>query len=193
MDGLPATQGDRRWCPTGHAPARPAPSGRTCARIGLSLNKLSVLSHVYRHGPTTAGAVAAAAHQRPQSLTRVFAELKRDGLISRIRDETDRRHQVLELTSAGRTALVADMVERDAWLALALAELTETEQEVFAWQVSSWTGSPTRSPTSPSSQGLGRNATPRQPISKDGRTRPGPSPLRRHDDRRGCRRPSGRR
>lgn len=101
------------------------------AQDGLSLNKLSVLSHVYRHGPTTAGAVAAAAHQRPQSLTRVFAELERDGLISRIRDETDGRHQVLELTSAGRTALVADMVERDAWLALALAELTETEQEVL--------------------------------------------------------------
>ncbi|MGP0108338.1 MAG: MarR family winged helix-turn-helix transcriptional regulator [Acidimicrobiales bacterium] len=101
------------------------------AAEALSLNKLSVLSHVYRHGPTSAGALAAAAHQRPQSLTRVFAELERDGLISRFRDETDRRHQVLELTSAGRAALVADMAERDAWLALALAELTETEREVL--------------------------------------------------------------
>lgn len=101
------------------------------AQDGLSLNKLSVLSHVYRHGPTTAGALAAAAHQRPQSLTRVFADLELDGLISRSRDEVDRRHQVLELTSAGRAVLVADMVERDAWLALALAELTETEQEVL--------------------------------------------------------------
>ena len=101
------------------------------ATEGLSLNKLSVLSHLHRHGPTTAGALAAAAHQRPQSLTRVFAELERDGLITRRRDASDRRQQVVALTAAGRAALIADMAERDAWLARALAGLTETEREVL--------------------------------------------------------------
>jgi len=97
---------------------------------GLSLNKTSVLGYLWRNGPMPAGALAAADSQRPQSLTRVFAELERDGLISRVRDDRDGRQRVLELTAAGREALARDMAERDAWLAAALTTLTDTEREV---------------------------------------------------------------
>ncbi len=97
----------------------------------LSLNKLGVLSDLHRQGPTSAGALAAIAHQRPQSLTRVFAELESDGLVSRTQDVSDRRQQVLAITSDGRAALATDMAQRDAWLALALAELTDIEREVL--------------------------------------------------------------
>jgi DNA-binding MarR family transcriptional regulator len=96
----------------------------------LSLNKLSVLSNLRRHGPATAGGLAAADHQQPQSLTRVFAELQRDGLISRVRGQEDRRQAMLDITVAGTSALTRDMAERDAWLAAALTELTETERQV---------------------------------------------------------------
>src|SRR5579884_2508910 len=65
----------------------------------LSTNKLAVLSHLYRNGPTTAGRIAAVEHQRPQSLTRVFAELERAGLIARTSSPRDRRQSVLELTA----------------------------------------------------------------------------------------------
>lgn len=98
---------------------------------GLSLNKSSVLAHLRRNGPMSAGALAAADHQQPQSLTRVFAELERDGLISRARDEHDGRQRVLELTESGRQALAEDMAWRDAWLDVALADLTETERQVL--------------------------------------------------------------
>jgi DNA-binding MarR family transcriptional regulator len=97
----------------------------------LSLNKLSVLSDLHRGGPASAGALAASAHQRPQSLTRVFGELESDGLISRTQDESDRRQQVLTITTVGRVALATDMSQRDAWLARALAELTDVECEVL--------------------------------------------------------------
>src|SRR5436309_3921756 len=80
----------------------------------LSANKLGVLSHLHRHGPATAGELAAAEHQRPQSLTRVFAELEQAGLVTRIRDERDRRQSVLALTPEGTAALARDMAERDA-------------------------------------------------------------------------------
>ncbi|QUQ66155.1 MarR family winged helix-turn-helix transcriptional regulator [Kutzneria sp. CA-103260] len=93
----------------------------------LSLNKLVVLSHLYRGGPSTPGEITLAAWQRPQSLTRVFAELAREGLITRRPSERDGRESVLDLTEAGRAALVADAGQRDAWLTAALAELTETE------------------------------------------------------------------
>ncbi|MCO6004115.1 MarR family transcriptional regulator [Actinoallomurus purpureus] len=97
----------------------------------LSVNKLGVLSHLHRHGPATAGELAAAEHQRPQSLTRVFAELEQAGLMTRIRDERDRRQSVLAITPAGTTALARDMAERDAWLASAMAGLSDTERQVL--------------------------------------------------------------
>src|SRR5882757_4435235 len=98
---------------------------------GLSANRLGVLGHLRRHGAATPGEVAAAERQRPQSLTRVFAELEADGLISREPGTTDRRQSLLTLTAAGHRALERDMAERDAWLATALGTLSETEREVL--------------------------------------------------------------
>ncbi|MHA6762136.1 MarR family winged helix-turn-helix transcriptional regulator [Streptacidiphilus sp. PAMC 29251] len=97
----------------------------------LSSNKISVLGHLYRQGPATPGRIAAAQHQQPQSLTRVYAELEADGLIVRSRSEQDRRESVLSLTPAGSAALSQDMAQRDAWLTGALARLSETECEVL--------------------------------------------------------------
>ncbi len=97
----------------------------------MSGNKVTVLAHLHRHGPSTAGAVAAAAHQQPQSLTRTFNELQLAGLITRRPGEHDRRESVLTLSEAGRQALFRDMADRDAWLQEALGELTEAEAEIL--------------------------------------------------------------
>jgi DNA-binding MarR family transcriptional regulator len=101
------------------------------ASDSLSLNKISVLSHLYHYGPSTPGEVTVAERQRPQSLTRVFAELERDDLIVRTPSERDRRESVLDLTDVGRAALVADAERRDAWLAEAITELTDTEAQLL--------------------------------------------------------------
>jgi DNA-binding MarR family transcriptional regulator len=97
----------------------------------LSSNQLGVLGHLHRNGAATPGEIAAAARPRPQSLTRVFAELEAEGLVVRRPDTVDRRQSVLRLTEAGRRALERDMAERDAWLARALASLGETERGVL--------------------------------------------------------------
>jgi DNA-binding MarR family transcriptional regulator len=97
----------------------------------LSVNKLSVLSHLHRYGPATPGELAAADHQHPQSLTRVFAELEQEALVSRSPDPRDRRQVLLAIRPAGVRALARDMAERDAWLAGALGGLNETEREVL--------------------------------------------------------------
>jgi DNA-binding MarR family transcriptional regulator len=97
----------------------------------LTGNKLTVLSHLHRHGPSTPGQIAAVDHQQPQSLTRVFAELQLTGLIERSRSAADRRAAVLQITAAGRAALGRDMAERDHWLAAALEDLTEAEIELL--------------------------------------------------------------
>ncbi|WP_329122986.1 MarR family winged helix-turn-helix transcriptional regulator [Streptomyces sp. NBC_01465] len=97
----------------------------------LSVGKVGVLGHLHRHGPSTPGDIAAAEHQQPQSLTRIFAELERDGLIVRSPSERDRRRVLLELTRDGLVVLVGDMAARDAWLEGAIAGLSETEREVL--------------------------------------------------------------
>ncbi|MEU9441814.1 MarR family transcriptional regulator [Streptomyces sp. NPDC048304] len=97
----------------------------------LSPNQLAVLGYLHRYGPATPGEIAAAERQRPQSLTRVYAELETEGLIVRQRGTDDRRRSVLSLTEAGRAALEQDMADRDAWLAGALGTLGETERGVL--------------------------------------------------------------
>lgn len=97
----------------------------------LSGNKVSVLGYLRRFGPGTPGEIAAADGQRPQSLTRVFAELELAGLITRTRSDQDGRAAVLHLTSAGLRELAADMAERDRWLAAAMEQLTDTEVELL--------------------------------------------------------------
>ncbi|MFF7476031.1 MarR family transcriptional regulator [Streptomyces sp. NPDC008092] len=97
----------------------------------LSANQLVVLGHLYRRGSATPGEIAAAERQRPQSLTRVFAELEAEALIVRAADTVDRRQSVLSLTTEGRQALERDMADRDAWLASALASLSATERGVL--------------------------------------------------------------
>ncbi len=98
----------------------------------LSPTKIAVLGHIRRWGAATPGEIAWAERLQPQSLTRTFAELESDGLITRERDEQDRRQYLLGLTHAGLLAVAADMEARDAWLSEALlAELTETERQVL--------------------------------------------------------------
>jgi DNA-binding MarR family transcriptional regulator len=97
----------------------------------LSTTKVSVLSQVNRYGPMTPGEVARREHQRPQSLTRVFADRERDGLLDRRPASGDRRQALLTITRKGRDTLGRDMAERDAWLAGALSQLSDTEAEVL--------------------------------------------------------------
>jgi DNA-binding MarR family transcriptional regulator len=97
-----------------------------------TLLELSVLGHLYRRGPMTPGALAAAERLQPQSLTRALARLEHDHLVLRRSDESDRRRSLLALTEAGRLALTRDMARRDAWLAAAMArELNPAEQQLL--------------------------------------------------------------
>jgi DNA-binding MarR family transcriptional regulator len=109
--------------------ARLMRSGRSAG--ALSTNKISVLSHLRARGPSTPGELATADRQQPQSLTRVFSELAKAGLIVRTVAEDDRRQVIVSLTEAGRAMLDDDLAERDEWLATAIADLSETERGVL--------------------------------------------------------------
>lgn len=99
---------------------------------GLSLTKISMLGHLARRGELTPSELAAADRLRPQSVTRVLAELESAGLVGRTVNTADRRQRRLFVTAAGRAALAADMRQRDEWLAGVMAEaLTPTEQNLL--------------------------------------------------------------
>jgi DNA-binding MarR family transcriptional regulator len=99
---------------------------------GLSLTKISLLGHLARNGPMTAGALAAADRLQPQSVTRVLAELEADGHIARLPNPADKRQRVFSISDAGRRTLRHDMRLRDEWLASVMqAELTPDERDTL--------------------------------------------------------------
>jgi DNA-binding MarR family transcriptional regulator len=95
---------------------------------GLSLTKTSLLGHLARRGDLSPGELAAADRLQPQSVTRVLAELERDGLVQRYRHPADKRARRMRITVTGRATLSADMRRRDEWLADAMTELSATER-----------------------------------------------------------------
>lgn len=100
--------------------------------VGLTVAKHSALGHLYRDGPKTPGALAAAEGVQPQSITRVLAELEQMGLASRRQDEADRRQFKMEITPEGRALVQREAQNRAIWLASAMDScLTGIEQEVL--------------------------------------------------------------
>ncbi|MFI0895891.1 MarR family winged helix-turn-helix transcriptional regulator [Streptomyces sp. NPDC020983] len=98
----------------------------------LPSGRLGVLAHLYRAGPSSPGAVAAALHVQPQSLTRTLAALARDGMVTRSRAAADGRSQVVALTERGFAAMARDVGHMDTWLRARIdAELNTTEREVL--------------------------------------------------------------
>ncbi|GAB2989198.1 MarR family transcriptional regulator [Amycolatopsis acidiphila] len=101
-------------------------------RNGPSPLELAVLSRLYRAGTQTPTEVSEGEKIQPQSLTRVLAKLEREGLVARRPDPADGRRALLDVTEQGLSTLRAYSVQRERWLAAAMAEaLTETERELL--------------------------------------------------------------
>jgi DNA-binding MarR family transcriptional regulator len=81
-----------------------------------------VLSRLDREGSSSASELAAAERVRPQSMAQTLADLEQDGLVARSPHPTDRRRALVALTDRGRATLEADRLQREGWLAKAIAE-----------------------------------------------------------------------
>ncbi len=100
---------------------------------GVSLSALGMLSTLHRSGPMPAARLAQAERLQPQSLSRLIAQLDREGLIKRRPGREDRRMLILEITAAGRRALSRDIAARRAWLEGAMRKvLLPGERELLA-------------------------------------------------------------
>ena len=98
----------------------------------LTINQTTILGQLFKCGAMTPGEIARRMRSAPQSLTRTFAGMERDGLIRRVPDPNDGRQSLLMITENGRRGLRDEMEPRDVWVAgVMAAELTEAEQQIL--------------------------------------------------------------
>lgn len=99
--------------------------------------RLDTLGDLDRQGPMTVAVLARLRHVRHQSMRVVVAQLEAEGLVVRAPDAMDARGQTVEITEAGRTALVSSRAARAHWIASRLqADATVRERQALAIAVS---------------------------------------------------------
>ena len=96
---------------------------------GLTATQLAAMATLRRHGPLTAGELAAHEKVSPPSMTRILTHLSELGMVDRRSHPTDGRQVLVELSGAGRRLLAADQRRRDEWLDARLHELSPEERE----------------------------------------------------------------
>lgn len=95
----------------------------------LSSHKISLLSHLTRHGPGSPDRIAVLEHhQAPEMIERAARELLAAGLIGRIGTGPGSQ---LSITDLGVRALAEDGASRDTWLAEVLATLPEVDRRLL--------------------------------------------------------------
>jgi DNA-binding MarR family transcriptional regulator len=103
------------------------------SQAGISPTLLAALSTIERHGPMTAGDLAAHEQVRKPTVTRILAALVAEGLAERTPDTVDRRVSWVQLTPSGRALMRSVRRRTDRYLAerlkrLDVAELATLEQ-----------------------------------------------------------------
>lgn len=99
---------------------------------GVSPARLSALSVLVFGGPTTLGALATAEGVSAPTMSRLVAELERDGYLRRRADPTDARSVRLEATAKATRLLHAGRARRLGALAAALKTLSTSERSAIA-------------------------------------------------------------
>jgi DNA-binding MarR family transcriptional regulator len=102
---------------------------RLRAEYSFPVAQATVLSRLDREGAQTTSALAAAERVRPQSMAQTLAELESAGLIARRPDPGDRRRILIELTERGSERLHEERGRREDWLAAAIAEELDPEEQ----------------------------------------------------------------
>jgi len=99
---------------------------------GLGPSRYGALACLFRNGPMSAGALAAAEGLQPQSVTRVLAALEAQQLIRRTPDPADRRRSRIEITPAGIERLRTAVAAQESWLARQMGErLSPVERDLL--------------------------------------------------------------
>jgi DNA-binding MarR family transcriptional regulator len=97
-----------------------------------TLTQLSALATVERHGPLSAGDLAAFERVQPPSMTKVIAVLEDAGLVRRDAHPADKRQAIIAITPEGASLLATSRRIGDAWLGAQLAKLEDDERDLLS-------------------------------------------------------------
>lgn len=101
------------------------------ADMSVTVTQLMALGTLLKHGPMSAGALAAHERVQPPSMTKILAALEEHGLAQRRQDPADRRQIIVQATAAGEALMAQERMMREAWLAQRLATLTADERRLL--------------------------------------------------------------
>jgi DNA-binding MarR family transcriptional regulator len=96
---------------------------------GLTIAQVRALFALDQSEPATPGEIAETARVSPASVTAMLDDLERDGIVTRVRSDSDRRRVLVTLTDKGRTVLKK---RRRIWLKrwdVAMADVPERDLE----------------------------------------------------------------
>jgi DNA-binding MarR family transcriptional regulator len=106
--------------------------GASMPKGELSPAKLSALGILRRDGPMTASALSSRLGIRPQSLTRILADVEGAELLIRTRDPRDSREHILTVTPKAVSLMRDEGVRRDRLMRQAMQQvLTPVEIELL--------------------------------------------------------------
>jgi DNA-binding MarR family transcriptional regulator len=100
--------------------------------VGLTLSKVSLLSHLVEVGKASVGEIARLEALPPSVASRLLDGLEQLGMIRRVPDPRDRRVVWVEPTARGKKLAADQSAARTRALARALANLEPAEREVLA-------------------------------------------------------------
>jgi DNA-binding MarR family transcriptional regulator len=95
----------------------------------LSPSELAVLRRLQELGPSTTAALARAELVKPQSMGATLAALEEGGFVERTPDASDARCRNVSITAEGQRILAEGRAARQNWLARAIAEKLDGEQQ----------------------------------------------------------------
>jgi DNA-binding MarR family transcriptional regulator len=96
--------------------------------LSVTLTQISAMGTLRKHGPMSAGELAACERVQPPSMTKVLAHLEERGFVRRDPHPGDKRQAIISITDAGLELLASERRTRDAWLSQRLATLNADER-----------------------------------------------------------------
>ena len=104
---------------------------RVLATPKLTISQFGVLEALYHKGPLCQRDIGSKILKSSGNITLVIDNLEKRNLVSRVRDENDRRYFVINLTEPGRDLIAEVFSDVEAGIVTEMASLDEDEQVVL--------------------------------------------------------------
>ena len=96
--------------------------------FGLTESQFAVMEALYHLGPLQQGELCRKILRSGSNVTTVVDNLERDGMVRRVRDEADRRIQIVHLTDQGRALLMKTLPNHVGRVVQLMSALEPDEQ-----------------------------------------------------------------